>query len=79
MAILFVEPESQDYPAIQDGMLDGEWQCLYGLAAKRRCWPPCAKLGNASRTPPRFMLLDRLIPPPNPESRQQPLDGGFSA
>ena len=30
MAILFIEPESSDYPAIQNLMLDGEWQCLYG-------------------------------------------------
>lgn len=76
MAILFIEPESEDYTAIQDAMLDGEWQCLYGLAdeeavlaALREAWerqPDAAGIQN---------LLDRLIPPPSPEGRQQPLDG----
>ncbi|HHW78001.1 MAG TPA: helix-turn-helix transcriptional regulator [Xanthomonadaceae bacterium] len=75
MAILFIEPESEDYPAIQDAMLDGEWQCLYGLvdeaavlAALREAWerqPDAAAIQD---------LLDRLIPPRNPASRQQPLD-----
>ncbi|MDZ7622804.1 MAG: hypothetical protein U5O69_11050 [Candidatus Competibacteraceae bacterium] len=32
MAILFVEPESPGYPAIQNAIRDGEWQCLYELA-----------------------------------------------
>jgi AraC-like DNA-binding protein len=76
MAILFIEPESPDYLAIQNAMLDGEWQCLYGLAheaevlaALREAWesqPDAAAIHG---------LLDRLIPPPNPEERQQPLDG----
>src|SRR5690606_18840869 len=57
-------------------MLDGEWQCLYGLAheaevltALHDAWerqPDAATIHN---------LLDRLIPPPNPEQRPQPLDG----
>ncbi|HRD65624.1 MAG TPA: AraC family transcriptional regulator [Candidatus Competibacter sp.] len=75
MAILFVEPESEDYRAIQDAMLDGEWQCLYGLigekevlAALREAWE--RELDAAAI----HDLLDRLIPPPNPETRQQPLD-----
>ncbi len=76
MAILFIEPESPDYPAIQNAMLDGEWQCLYGLAhedevlaALREVWelqPNAATIHD---------LLDRLIPPPRPEDRPQPLDG----
>ena len=57
-------------------MLDGEWQCLYGLAhedevlaALREVWelqPNAATIHD---------LLDRLIPPPRPEDRPQPLDG----
>ncbi|MFO1371919.1 MAG: AraC family transcriptional regulator [Candidatus Competibacteraceae bacterium] len=76
MATLFVEPESTDYPAIQNAMTDGEWQCLYGLAHEaemltvlHEAWehqPDAATLYN---------LLDRLIPPHNPETRQQSLDG----
>ncbi len=75
MAILFIEPESPDYAAIQNTMLDGEWQCLYGLAheaevlaALREVWasqPDAAAIHD---------LIDRLIPPPTPEERQQPLD-----
>ena len=76
MAILFIEPEGPDYPAIQNAMLDGEWQCLYGLAhedqvltALHEAWeqqPDAAAIHN---------LIDRLIPPPDPEARPQPLDG----
>ncbi|CDH44401.1 helix-turn-helix transcriptional regulator [Candidatus Contendibacter odensensis] len=76
MAILFVEPEGTDYATIHNAMFDGEWQCLYGLAdeaavlaALRDAWerqPDAATIHN---------LLDRLIPPPNPEDRQHPLDG----
>lgn len=76
MAILFIEPESADYTAIQNAMLDGEWQCLYQLeheaevlVALRDAWerqPDAAAIHD---------LLDRLIPPPDPEERQQPLDG----
>ncbi|MFZ1641773.1 MAG: AraC family transcriptional regulator [Candidatus Contendobacter sp.] len=75
MAILFIEPESPDYAAIQNTMLDGEWQCLYGLAheaevlaALREVWasqPDAAAIHD---------LIDHLIPPPTPEERQQPLD-----
>jgi AraC-like DNA-binding protein len=75
MAILFIEPESADYLAIQSAMRDGEWQCLYGLAdedavlvALRDAWerqPDAATIQS---------LLDRLIPPPNPEARHPPLD-----
>ncbi len=75
MAILFIEPESPDYPAIQNAMQDGEWQCLYGLAhedevltALHEAWerqPDAATLHE---------LLDRIIPSPNPEQRPQPLD-----
>jgi AraC-like DNA-binding protein len=76
MAILFIEPESADYTAIQNAMLDGEWQCLYQLeheaevlVALRDAWerqPDAAAIHD---------LLDRLIPPPDPEERQQRLDG----
>ena len=76
MAILFIEPESPDYPAIQNVMLDGEWQCLYGLVhedevltALREAWelqPDAAVIRD---------LLDRLIPSPRPGDRPPPLDG----
>ena len=65
MAILFVEPEGPDYPALQNAMLEGEWQCLYEfahepevLAALREIWehPPDASAIHD--------LLDPLIPPP---------------
>lgn len=75
LAILFIEPESDDYQTIQDAMLDGEWQCLYGLVgeegvltALREAWesePDAAAIHD---------LLDRLVSPPNPEARQQSLD-----
>jgi AraC-like DNA-binding protein len=76
MAILFIEPESPDYPAIQNAMLDGEWQCLYGLAHEDGV---LAALRDAWERPLDAAaihdLLDRLIPPPDPEQRPQPLDG----
>jgi AraC-like DNA-binding protein len=76
MAILFLEPESPDYSAIQNAMLEGEWQCLYHLAheaevlaALRDAWerqPDAATIHD---------LVDRLIiPKPAAEERQQPLD-----
>jgi AraC-like DNA-binding protein len=75
MAILFIEPESPDYPAIQNAMLDGEWQCLYELAHEQEV---LAALNAAWEQQPDAAtihdLLDRLIPPPNPENRPQPLD-----
>jgi len=76
MAILFVEPEGPDYPALQNAMLEGEWQCLYELAhepevlaALREIWehPPDASAIHD--------LLDPLIPPPDPQERHHPLDG----
>jgi AraC-like DNA-binding protein len=76
MAILFIEPESSDYPAIQNLMLDGEWQCLYGLAHEDEV---LAVLSEAwARQPDAAVihdLLERLIPPPRPEARPRPLDG----
>ena len=76
MAILFVEPESADYPAIQNAMTDGEWQCLYGLGHEAEV---LAALHETWESQPDataiHTLLDRLIPPPRPEDRQQPLDG----
>ena len=75
MAILFIEPESSDYPAIQNLMLDGEWQCLYGLAHEDEV---LAVLSEAwERQPDATVihdLLERLIPPPRPEDRPRPLD-----
>jgi AraC-like DNA-binding protein len=76
MAILFIEPESPDYLAIQNAMLDGEWQCLYQLKHEPEV---LVALGDAWERQPDAAaihdLLDRLIPPPDPEERQQPLDG----
>ena len=76
MAILFLEPESPDYLAIQNAMLEGDWECLYRLADEaeavvilREIWErqPDATVAHA--------LLDRLlIPPTASEERQQPLD-----
>jgi AraC-like DNA-binding protein len=75
MAILFIEPESPDYMAVQNAMLDGEWQCLYRLAyeaealtALHEVWerqPDAATIHD---------LLNRLIMQTAPEERQQPLD-----
>ena len=76
MAILFVEPESGDYRAIQDAMLDGEWQCLYGLRDEAAVM---TALRDAFEREPDATaihdLIDRLIPPPNPEARPEPPDG----
>ncbi len=75
MAILFIEPESADYAALQNTMLDGEWQCLYGLADENTV---LAALCDAWQHQPDAAaiqhLLDRLIPPLNPENRQHLLD-----
>ena len=76
MAILFIEPESSDYPAIQNLMLDGAWQCLYDLAHEDEV---LAVLSEAwERQPDATVihdLLERLIPPSRPEDRPRPLDG----
>jgi AraC-like DNA-binding protein len=76
MAILFIEPEGPDYPAIQNAMREGEWQCLYELAHEAEV---LAALREAWERQPDATavhdLLDRLIPPPDPEDRQPPLDG----
>lgn len=71
MAILFVEPESQDYLTLKDAMLDGEWQCLYGLPDELKLldalcelWRRDADAGAISE------LLDRLIPTSGGEDRQ---------
>ncbi|MFO1422488.1 MAG: AraC family transcriptional regulator [Candidatus Competibacteraceae bacterium] len=75
MAILFLEPESPDYLAIQNAMLDGEWQCLYRLAHEAEA---LAALGEIWERQPNATatheLLNRLIPPPVSGERQQPLD-----
>jgi AraC-like DNA-binding protein len=76
MAILFLEPESPDYLAIQNAMLDGEWQCLYRLAHETEA---LVALGEVWERQPDAAtlhdLLDRLIiPQPASEERQQPLD-----
>ncbi|MDS4026952.1 MAG: AraC family transcriptional regulator [Candidatus Contendobacter sp.] len=75
MAILFLEPESPDYLTIQNAMLEGEWQCLYGLvhetealAALHEIWE---RQPDATTT---HALLNRLIPRSAAEERQQSLD-----
>ncbi len=65
MAILFIEPEGPDYPAIQNAMLDGEWQCLYGLAHEDQV---LTALHEAWEQQPDAAA-------PDPEARPQPLDG----
>ena len=77
MAILFIEPESPDYPAIQNVMLDGEWQCLYGLTHEARVLAALQQVWEQQPDATAIHdLIDRLIPPPNIEAqRPQPLDG----
>ena len=76
MAILFVEPEGEDYPAIHNAMSEGDWQCLYGLEHEPEVLAALAEVW-ARQPDARAIheLLDQLIPPPGPERRQQLLDG----
>ena len=76
MAILFLEPESPDYVAIQNAMLEGEWECLYhlaheaeALAALREIWE---RQPDAAAT--HELLNRQILPQPAAAERQQPLD-----
>ncbi|MBL8260464.1 MAG: helix-turn-helix transcriptional regulator [Candidatus Competibacteraceae bacterium] len=73
MAVLFVEPESEDYLALKNAMLDGEWQCLYGLPdepdwveALGELWRRQADAGAISG------LFDRLIATSTRANQQLP-------
>lgn len=74
MAVLLVEPESDDYLALKNAMLDGEWQCLYGLPDEAKL---LEALGELWRRPADARavseLLDRLLPASTRENHQ-PLD-----
>ena len=74
LAILFVEPESDDYVALKDAMSDGEWQCLYGLKEEATV---LAALDEVWRQQPDAAtirgVLDCWVPAPDPGHRQ-PLD-----
>lgn len=75
MAILFVEPESSDYFALREIMLDGEWQCLYRLVNEAEI---VAALDDIWRRQPDAevvgSLLDRLISVHATGKRQSSLD-----
>lgn len=76
MAILFVEPEGPDYPALQNAMVEGEWQCLYELTHEKEFLAALHEIWEHLPDAPAIHdLLDPLIPPLAPQERHQPLDG----
>lgn len=75
MAVLFIEPESPDYLALKDAMLDGEWQCLYGLPEEPKLLDALDGLWRYRAEASAIAeVLDRLLPAPAGEDRQR-VDG----